>query len=213
MIGDDLMQNVINFDNMLRKDIRSIKSIGEINHQIEELQPWLWWEDHVVLRNFLILIVLFFILSVLLSLSFLVRRNMVLSLIFIPLTFTFFMFIILFVSLDGGLRTPIHSSNTYIAKYLAPHEYKHELKLQKKNIQFKEEVAQVESKWNNAKEQKAVVQSIKFSNDDDFKIKINDQWYTDSDRTTEYVENHIDNGYEIKYKKVDDEIWVLGFES
>ena len=130
------------------------------------------------------------------------------------LSVMFFMFSILFVCLNGGLRTPIYSSNTYIAKYLAPHEYKHQLNLQKENIEREEKAAQVENKWDNAKKEKAVVQSIKFNNDDsNLKIKINNQWYTNLDRTTEYVEDYIDKGYEIKYKKVNDELWVLGFES
>ena len=203
----------MNYD-FLRSEIQSIKFIDDANKQIEQLQPWMWWEDHAVLRNFLILFVLLFILGILLLLSFLMRRSMILSFVFVPLTVIFFAFTVFIILMDGGLRTPIHSSNTYRAKYLAPHEYKHQLNLQKESIERKEEAAQIENKWDNAKEQKAVVQSIKFNHDDsNLKIKINDQWYTDSDRTTEYVENHIDNGYEIKYKKVDDELWVLGFES
>lgn len=204
---------MMNYD-FLRSEIQSIKFIDDANRQIEQLQPWLWWEDHAVLRNTLILLLLLFIIGGLLLLSFLMRRNMILSFVFVPLTVMFFVFTVFIILADGGLRTPIHSSNTYIAKYLAPHEYKHQLNLQKESIERKEEAAQIENKWDNAKEQKAVVQSIKFNHDDsNLKIKINDQWYTDSDRTTEYVENHIDNGYEIKYKKVDDELWVLGFES
>ena len=203
---------MMNYD-FLRSEIQSIKFIDDANRQIEQLQPWLWWEDHVVLRNFLILFVLLFILGILLLLSFLVRRSMILSFVFVPLTVMFFVFTVFIILADGGLRTPIHSSNTYIAKYLAPHEYKHQLNLQKESIERKEEAAQIENKWDNAKEQKAVVQSIKFDKDDDLKIKVNNQWYTESDRTIEYVENHVDKGTEIKYKKLDDEIWVLGFES
>jgi hypothetical protein len=203
----------MNYD-FLRSEIRSIKFIDDANHQIEQLQSWMWWEDHAVLRNTLILLLLLFITGGLLLLSFLMRRNMILSFVFVPLTVIFFVFTVFIILLDSGLRTPIYSSNTYIAKYLAPHEYKHQLNLQKENIEREEKAAQVENKWDNAKKEKAVVQSIKFNNDDsNLKIKINNQWYTNSDRTTEYVEDHIDKGYEIKYKKVNDELWVLGFES
>ena len=204
---------MMNYD-FLRSDIQSIKFIDDANHQIEQLQRWMWWEDHAVLRNILILLLLLFITGGLLLLSFLMRRNMILSFVFVPLTVIFFVFTVFIIFADGGLRTPIHSSNTYIAKYLAPHEYKHQLNLQKESIERKEEAAQIENKWDNAKEQKAVVQNIKFDNhDENLKIKINNQWYTESDKTIEYVENHVDKGTEIKYKKLDDEIWVLGFKS
>lgn len=203
IVGSSVLEeNVIGISPVQDK-ISNIESIDEIHHQIEQLQSWMWWEDHAVLRNSLILISIL----VLAGISFLIANY------FEKLTFLMIgaVFIMVFVLNVFMLQKPMDSSNDFIVKHFAPHHYEHLLNQQKENIKDQKRNDKIEKQWDNAKKQKGTIQSVQF--DDDIKVKVHDKWYTVTDDTGEYIENHVDNGYEIKYKTVGHQIWILGFKS
>lgn len=39
-------------------------SLNQINNELNQIQPWLWWEDHAVLRNMLIILAFIGILAI-----------------------------------------------------------------------------------------------------------------------------------------------------